>query len=476
MSDRPIPDRGRSDSVTRRDFVSTGGRTLAAGILLGPGIGSEGIPVEPTSRLRPTPRTRRDPMRFAIVGTGVRATGMWGRDLTEGYADHVEFVGLCDVNTGRLEYAKRYIGTDCPTFTDFEEMMAVTRPEALLVTTVDSTHHEFIVRGMELGSDIITEKPMTTDETTCQAILDTQQRTGKNVIVTFNYRYSPHRQRMKHLLMEERIGTLTSVDFHWYLDVYHGADYFRRWHGKERFGGTLFVHKATHHFDLLNWWLNSEPEEVFAYGALEFYGHNNGFRHTKCRGCPHQGRCDFFWDVTQDQRLVDLYVDNEHHDGYLRDGCVWSEEIDIYDKMAAQIRYANGVQVSYSCTTYSPYEGYRIAFNGTEGRMEAWVKERQPWEAEEYDEIRVTDNFGETELIRISNTEGGHGGGDDRLRERIFVDPDAPDPLHQGAGARDGAMSILLGVAARTSVKEGRPVKIGSLTSLEPRAVRVGQG
>ncbi len=64
---------------------------------------------------------------------------------------------------------------------------------------------------------------------------------------------------------------------------------------------------------------------------------------------------------------MDLYVDNEHHDGYLRDGCVWSEEIDIYDKMAAQIQYANGVQVSYSCTTYSPYEGYRIAFNGTRG-------------------------------------------------------------------------------------------------------------
>jgi predicted dehydrogenase len=371
-----------------------------------------------------------------------------------------------------VAFGKQYIGVDCPTFTDFDAMMRQTQPDTLIVTTMDSTHHAFIVKGMEMGCDIITEKPMTTDEAKCQAILDAEARTRKNVIVTFNYRYSPHRQKMKELLMQERIGRLTSVDFHWYLDVYHGADYFRRWHGKERYGGTLFVHKATHHFDLLNWWIDSEPEEVFAYGDLQYYGHNNEYRHTNCRGCPFQTQCKHYWDITRDEMLVNLYVNNEHHDGYLRDGCVWSEEIDIYDKMAAQIRYANGVQVSYSCTTYSPYEGYRIAFNGTRGRLEAWVKERQPWEAEDYDEIRVTDNFGETELIRISHGGGGHGGGDTRLRDRIFKDPTMPDPYRQAAGSRDGAMSILIGIAARKSIKTGEPVKIGSLTTLKPRAVR----
>ena len=272
--------------------------------------------------------------------------------------------------------------------------------------------------------------------------------------------------------MADRIGTVRSVDFHWYLDVYHGASYFRRWHGKERYGGTLFVHKATHHFDLLNWWLESEPEEVFAFGELEYYGHNNPFRHTNCRGCPHAHKCNHYWDITTDSRAMDLYVAHEHHDGYIRDGCVWSEEIDIYDKMSAQIRYANGVHVSYSCTTYSPYEGYRIAFNGTRGRMEAWVKERQPWRREPYDEIRVTDNFGETELIQIPHGGGGHGGGDRRLKDRIFKDPTMPDPYRQAAGARDGAMSILVGIAARESVKTGEPIRVASLTSLKPRAIR----
>ena len=443
----------RDVEPNRRQFLATTGAAALASML-------------------PSSTAARAKTRVALVGTGIRGITMWGREVVRGYAEHAEFVGLCDINPGRLAYAKEYIGADCPTFTEFEEMLSSTSPEVLIVTTVDSTHDEFIIRGMEHGCDIVTEKPFTTDETKCQAILDAQARTGKHIVVTHNYRYSPHRQRMKQLLADGRIGRVTSVDFHWYLDIYHGAAYFRRWHGKERFSGTLFVHKACHHFDLLNWWLESEPEEVFAYGALEHYGGNNAFRSSNCRGCPHQDRCDFFWDITQDEMLTRLYVENEQYDGYLRDGCVWSEEIDIFDKMAAQIRYANGVQVSYSCTTYSPYEGYRIAFNGTEGRLEAWVKERQPWEREPHDELRVTDNFGETELIRIPHGGGGHGGGDVRLQDRIFKDRRAPDPYRQAAGARDGAMAVLIGIAARESVKRGQPVKIANLTSLVPQAQR----
>ena len=196
---------------------------------------------------------------------------------------------------------------------------------------------------------------------------------------------------------------------------------------------------------------------MFGTGELEFYGKNNSFRSDKCRACPHEKRCDFFWDITTSDRLMRLYVDNEHHDGYIRDGCVWSEEIDAFDKMGAMIRYTNGVQVTYSCTTYSPYEGYRIAFNGTEGRLEAWVKERQPWRAKKRDELRLTTNFGETEIIKIPHPKGGHGGADPRMLEHIFRQDDRPDPWSQAAGLRQGAMAVLIGIAARNSARTGQP-------------------
>ena len=406
--------------------------------------------------------------KVALVGTGSRGAGMWGKTVLEGYSDKVEYVGLCDKNPGRLEAVKQHIGATCKTYTDFDTMMKENKPDVLIVTTVDATHDEFIIKGLDAGCNILTEKPMTTDEVKCQAILDAQKRSGKEVLVTFNYRYSPHRAKIWELINAGEIGEVTSVDFHWYLDTSHGADYFRRWHRKREFGGSLWVHKASHHFDLLGWWLNSEPEEVFAYGNLEFYGKNGKQRGTNCRSCSHKDKCDFYWDVNKSEYYKMLYTNNESHDGYLRDGCVFKEDVNIFDKMCASIKYANGVQVAYSLTAYSPYEGYRIAFNGTKGRIDAWIQESNPTHDGEFDEIMVTRNFGKRNYIRIPQSEG-HGGGDKLMHDKIWRNV-KEDPFKQSANIRDGAFAILTGIAARKSCDSGKPVKIASLTDLVPNA------
>ncbi|MGB3005050.1 MAG: Gfo/Idh/MocA family oxidoreductase, partial [Chitinophagaceae bacterium] len=311
-------------------------------------------------------------IKLAQVGTGHRGTGFWGKDLIKNFIDKVEFTGLYDINPGRAAYAQQIYGGNIPLYNSFDEMLDKVQADYIIVTTVDATHDEFIVKALDKGFNVITEKPMTTDEIKCKQILDAEKRSGKKVIVAFNYRHSVHAMQLKELLAAERVGKITSVDFNWYLNVYHGSDYFRRWHGRMNKSGSLWVHKATHHFDLLNWWLNSEPVEVSAYGSLEHYGKNNAFWGTKCRGCEHKENCKFFWDITKDDRLMKLYPANEKYDGYVRDGCVWSNEIDIYDKMSAQIIYANGVTANYSLTAYSPYEGWQIAFNGMKGRIETW--------------------------------------------------------------------------------------------------------
>ncbi len=74
------------------------------------------------------------------------------------------------------------------------------------------------------------------------------------------------------MILDGKIGRVTSVDLNWYIDTYHGASYFKRWNRSRQFSGGLSVHKSTHHFDLVNWWLGQNPEEVFAYGALNYYG------------------------------------------------------------------------------------------------------------------------------------------------------------------------------------------------------------
>ena len=431
-------------------------------------------------------------LKVVLVGTGVRGISFWGKRLVEKYDDMLAFVGLCDINPGRLDYALKYINVKCPTFTDFDKMVKETSPDLVIVTTKDSTHHEFIVKGLDMGCDVLTEKPLTTDEVKCQEIIDAERRSNKNLIVGFNYRWSPYNTKIKELLTQKAIGEVTSVDFHWYLNTYHGASYFRRWHGLRQAGGTLWVHKSTHHFDLLNWWLDSEPEEVFAYGALEHYGSHGPFRGDNCRTCPHKKECKFHWDITTSDHYMKLYVDNEKHDGYIRDNCLFRDEINIYDKMSAQIKYRDQTIVNYSLTTYSPFEGWRIAFNGTDGRLEAWqdipyqknvTVNQAELHAAEMDQsgkdttrqkpLIVHKLWNDFETVPVAVERGGHGGGDKRLHDQIFKHPDKQDPFDRAAGVRDGAMSILIGIAARKSIESGEPVKVAALTDLEPRERRL---
>ncbi len=433
-------------------------------------------------------------LKIALVGTGIRGTSFWGKRLVDEYADILEFVGLSDINPGRLKYGKEFIGTNCPTFVNFDEMLVQTKPDLVIVTTVDSTHHDFIIKGLEFGCDVLTEKPLTTDEHKAQAIVDAERKSGKNLIVGFNYRWSPYTTKIKEILSSNTIGRITSVDFHWYLNTYHGASYFRRWHGLKDKGGSLWVHKATHHFDLLNWWIDSDPSEVFAYGNLEFYGKNGPFRGTNCRTCIHKNQCDFYFDISKDKHLMDLYVKNENYDNYIRDNCLFREEIDIYDKMSAQIKYENNVVVNYSLTTYSPFEGWRIAFNGTEGRVEASLDipydkkstvdqaemhakemEQNTLEKASSESIVIHKLWSDFNTVIVPTEKGGHGGGDKRLHDKIFKTPNVEDPFNRSAGLRDGVMSVLMGIAARNSIETGKPVKIETLTDLKPGLKRINK-
>lgn len=467
--------------TSRRKFIATTGLLTAGTIMAGS-----------TSPLLSPPISNKK-LKVVLVGTGDRGISFWGKRLVDHYNNVLEFAGLCDINPGRVAFARKYIGVNCPVFTDFNKMISTTNPDLVIVSTVDSNHHEFIIKAMDMGMDVLTEKPLTTDEYKCQQILDAEARSGKNLIVGFNDRWKPFTAKIKELMIKKRIGSLKSVDFHWYLNTYHGASYFRRWHGLRQYSGTLLVHKATHHFDFMNWIIDSDPMEVFAYGSLEYYGHNGPFRGENCRGCPHKEQCRFFWDITNNDFYMNLYVANEKYDGYIRDNCLFRREINIYDKMSVQVKYANNVVLNYSLTAYAPYEGWRLGMNGSEGRLDSWKD--IPWLADEmisqedvhaiqmdqdsksvpkdYDEIMIMDIFGEYERIKVPRVKGGHGGGDSRMQDKLFRYPNAPDPLDQAAGSRDGAMSILIGIAARKSIESGRPIRIAELTSLEPRKQRM---
>jgi predicted dehydrogenase len=336
----------------------------------------------------------------------------------------------------------------------------------VIITTVDGTHWRYIVRALELGCDAISEKPMCTNEEQCQAILDAAKRTGRKVTVTFNARHGREDKRVKQLLMEKAVGDVVSVDFHEYLDTSHGADYFRRWHYLKENSGTLLVHKASHHFDQANWWLNSTPTEVSAYGELKVYGRNGTFRSTHCRVCPFKQQCKFYWDITKSERMKEMYTDCESEDGYLRDACLFRENCNIYDTMSVRVKYENDVMLTYTANTYQPFEGQAIAFNGTKGRLDA---NHFGGGGYSQGEVRLTRAFGKSEVIRDfeERREGGHGGSDTSIQDLVFRGKPDPDPLGLRADLRAGAFGSLIGIAAYHSIERGgETVKISDLVKL----------
>ena len=435
-----------STSLDRRAFLQT--TTLSAAVL-----GLAG----PLPALAAGPK-----QRLAMVGTGYRGIGTWGAPLLRDYADLLEFVGLCDLNPKRPIVAQEKIGTRAPVFTDFDQMIKTTRPDTVIVTTVDGAHAGYVCRAMELGCDVICEKPLCTEAAQAQAIINTQKRTGRQLTVTFNARHRRGAAKLKELLLAGEIGDVYQVNYDEFLDRSHGADYFRRWHAFRRNSGTLLCHKSSHQFDQLNWWLDSDPVEVMACGKLNVYGRNGPFRDAKCRACAFQDKCAFFWDITKDPWLMKLYVGCEDSDKYYRDGCVYRSEIDIYDTMTAQLRYASGALVTYSLNAAAPYEGQFVVLNGSKGRIEARNYFGQPWPVQHDVEIRLTRNNGATTVIPIQNDQGEHGGADQRLRDLLFR-PSGDDPLRQKAGLRAGLMSSLVGIAGVTAIERREPVRIADL-------------
>jgi predicted dehydrogenase len=425
--------------------------------------------------------------RYAIVGTGGRSY-LYLQALTGAHAGDGELVGVCDSNPGRLARAARVAadaGVVVPAFApcDFQRMLRETGAERVVVTTPDYTHADYIVAALEAGVDVVTEKPLTIDAASCRRIFAARAASGRSVRVMFNYRYSPPRTLVKQVLTSGIIGPVTALDFEWRLDTHHGADYFRRWHRHKAGSGGLLVHKATHHFDLINWWLGSTARWVRAQGRRVFYRPETADalglagRGERCTGCGAFGVCRLKLNLAASRALTQLYAENEGYDGYFRDRCVFSPDIDIEDTMQAQVGYENGVVANYLLTAYDAAEGYRVVFHGERGVLTLETVERPSLlpdgglprpAAPEASSVVVQPLFGTPWRLVVPEAQGEHGGGDRVMLEDLFGEA-GEDPFGRAADERGGAWSALVGIAANASIASGAEISLDDLAGDIPR-------
>lgn len=375
-------------------------------------------------------------------------------------------------------------------------MLIEQKPDVVLICSMDVTHADYIVRSLRAGCDVIVEKPLAVRVDQLAAIRQAAEETGRNVQVMFNYRWVPAATKAWELLNSGAIGKVKHVNFEYLLDTKHGADYFRRWHARMENSGGLLVHKATHHFDLVNWWLNSIPEMVSAHADLTFYGKENAV----ARGDSHLTTYDRYLDPAseQDPFRLDLlksgpnviYHEAEKDSGYIRDRNVFRDDINIYDTMSVIARYRSGAMLTYSLVAFSPQAGSRVSFTGDRGRLELveshvshiilgqsdkeLAKEQGNLPAgKKRVVLRLQKHFSPPEEIEVPHAPGGHWGADPLLRTQLFS-PDAPeDHARRKAGWEQGIASVMLGLCANQSIASGESVRMSDLITLHPESTKL---
>ncbi|WP_265520424.1 Gfo/Idh/MocA family protein [Oerskovia flava] len=445
--------------------------------------------------------------RYAVVGTGHRA-GLYVSALTGAHADQGEIVAWVEPNAVRARYHDEQVTRETgagprPVYgpDDLERAIAEQRVDRVIVTTPDHAHADLVSRALRAGADVVVEKPIATDEAEARRIVDAVAETGRDLTMTFNYRYAPRNAALREVVASGEIGDVLAIHFDWALDTVHGADYFRRWHRDKRRSGGLLVHKSSHHFDLVSWWIDDAPRRVVASGGRRFYGHDGAHvREASTRPGTGVGQEDTAearlraegidpWrlDLAGDERLAALYgPEARAEDGYVRDADVFDEGIGLEDTLAVLVEYERGAVLTYSLVAHAPYEGYRVVVTGTRGRAELEVVERGSvafgddgvavldptatpgaWDGDTvrpYGERLVVQKHWERAVDRpIPEGVGGHGGGDVFLLADVFDGPAAHDPLGRAAGYRDGIRASAVGYAANRSLTTGLPVTVADL-------------
>lgn len=422
------------------------------------------------------------PRSVALIGVSHRAIRL-GKEVPPHLAGSWQVRNLWDVDPRRFDAyrqanpehtAQTWIGME-----GLRRMLAQERPDLAYIATRDGNHAEGIIACLEAGVPVVVEKPMVISADQARAVLAAEAASTARVHVAFNYRYEAVHQAIRDHLRSGLIGRITAVEMGVYTDEIHGSSYFQRWNRRRSESGGLTIHKEGHYLDLLGWWLAQRPVEVFASSALNYFGPDSEHNPARtdgrhCSTCSEAQACAY-QRVRAEKDTPDAHASGmqgghlggRHQNGawytdYRPDACIFDSEIDIEDTYAAVIRYDGGTMVNFSVNFSSPFEQYRIVFNGTRGRLEYGYAFGQEGSYARGGRALVHyPLFGqEPRVIPVRNRPGGHGGADPAMLEDLCSDLDANDSR---ASSRDGAYAVALGEAMWRSPKEGRPIRIADL-------------
>jgi predicted dehydrogenase len=347
-------------------------------------------------------RTCRQDRRLRIVG--VHDISEESIESTRQFFSHAEYYAHTDQKLKKYDTVGALVGD----------------PEIdwVMVGSWNSVHREHVVAAFEAGKHVFCEKPLATTVEDCVAMRNAWLASGKQFVIGFTLRFSPHYRKIKALVDEGIVGDIISLEFNETLDFNHGGWIHDNWRSETRYAGTHLLEKCSHDIDLVNWMVGSRASRVASFGGRDFFIPSNA-HHMERLGTNKRGDRAY--------KAMGSGRNNPDTDPFTR------EPKDIVDNQVAIIEYENNVRATFHTNCNAGIPERRMYILGTEGAIRADV----------ITGVIQSKRIGfDTELItHDTGSSGGHGGGDEVLAVELkdcMLNGGAP-----AAGLEDGLTSAL---------------------------------
>jgi len=196
----------------------------------------------------------------------------------------LNIVGVAEPIPIRNEhYSKKHNIPDQNRFVTWEHVFDVPKfADAIIITTPDDLHYGPCIKALEMGYDVLLEKPIAPTEKECRDILALAKKTGRIVAVCHVLRYAPYFIKLRELIQSGEIGELISIQhFEPIQHIHMSHSYVRgNWHNSKE-TTPIILAKSCHDLDILRWMIDKPCKSISAFGSLKWFKAANTARDQK---------------------------------------------------------------------------------------------------------------------------------------------------------------------------------------------------
>ncbi len=372
--------------------------------------------------------TKAKQIGVAVIGAGGRGQSVT-LNLLNDSKRHVKVMSVFDTDKAMAQSALDcWIDQNVKICDTFQEAVKTPGVDWVLVFSPNAYHKEHIIAGFKAGKHVFSEKPLATSFEDCQAIYKAHQKSGMLFATGFVLRYAPIYRKAKKLIESGKLGQILSIDANENIMPSHGGYIMMNWRRHTKYSGPHILEKCCHDLDLINWFADSLPSRIAAFGGLNYF-------------------------VPENQRHMQKYGEKTFAswpDSHRDVDSPFTSDKDLMDNQVAIMEYRNGIRVMFQATMSNAIPERRMYFSCTEGTMIV----------ELYSGIMKYRCIGDEGETVINFAGDGHGGGDSYIMKELYecmVKNSKPK-----CGGDEGLESAVVAMAIDSSIQER------ALIDLEP--------